>query len=170
MMAACQTASQKAAAPTPEPQQVVSDAVKDLYMHVSTAPRQSPEQQKLILRMAQRASNPKELFLVMRAATGVFPAAAGSPEQDIEGQVRSTVTGKMMKWATLGQLIDYAGAYPAEAGDGRALIERIFVLAKDSSEARVWHRIRAAAFHLRVKDLERQAQVRADALALNETR
>lgn len=165
IMASCQTASQKAAAPTPEPEQVVGDAVKDLYMHVSMAPRQSREQQTLILRMAQRASNAKELFLVMRASAGVFPAGDSPAGQEVQRQVQSTVTGKMLKWATLSQLIDYATAYPADGGDGRVLIERIFELGKDTTDARVWHRIRAAAFHLRINDLERQAQVRADALS-----
>lgn len=165
MMAACQTASQKAAAPAPEPEQVISDQVKELYMQVSTAPHQSRQQQKLILHMAETASNGKELFLVMRAAAGVFPAEAGSPGQDVERQLRAAVTAKMMKLATLDQLIDYAAAYPADAADVRALVERMFELGKASSDPRVWYRIRAAAFHLRLKDMELQAQAKADALA-----
>jgi hypothetical protein len=163
MLVACQAASQQAATPTPETEQVVSNALKQLYMDVSTTPPQSATQQKLILRMAEKASNGKELLLVRRAAEGVFPG--GAPGTDLQKQVRSTVTGKMIRCATLEQLLDYAAGYSAEAADARPLVERLFELGKDNSDARVWYRIRAAAFHLRLKDLEQQAQARGDALA-----
>ncbi len=113
--------------------------------------------------MAEQASNGKELLLVMRAAEGVFPAAA-APEGGAR-QVRSTVTGKMIRLATLDQLINYAAAYPPTADDTRPLVERMFELGKVTSDPRVWYRIRAAAFHLRLKDLEQQAQAKGDELA-----
>jgi hypothetical protein len=163
MLAACHAASQQAAAPTPEAEQVISDAVKQLYMDVSTAPPRSAAQRRLILRMAAKASNGKELLLVVRAGDGVLPEA-GAPE-DLAGQVRSTVTSKMIRFATLDQLINYAAGYAPAAGDTRLLVERMFELGKASSDPRVGYRIRAAAFHLRLKDLEQQAQARADALA-----
>lgn len=162
-LAACHAASEPAAAPTPESEQVISDAVKQLYMDVSTAPPRSAAQQRLILRMAEKASNAKELLLVVRAAEGVFPEA-GSPE-NVAGQVRSTVTNKMIRFATLEQLINYAAGYAPTADDARRLVERMFELGKATSDPRVWYRIRAAAFHLRLKDLGQQAQARADALA-----
>jgi hypothetical protein len=40
----------------------------------------------------------------------------------------------------------------------------MFRLAQERSEARDWYRIKAAAFHLKLGDLERQAQSRADQL------
>ena len=55
--------------------------MKELYMAASTAAPQSPAQQKVILQMAEKASNGKELLLVMRAAVGVFPAGTASQEQ-----------------------------------------------------------------------------------------
>jgi hypothetical protein len=67
MLAGFQTASQRAAGPTPEAEQVISDSIKQLYMDVSTSPPQSAGQQKLILRMAEKASKGKELLLVRRA-------------------------------------------------------------------------------------------------------
>lgn len=164
MLAGCQTASQRAGAPTPEAKQVISDRIKQLYVDVSTSPPQSAEQQKLTLRMAERASNAKELLLVRRAADGVFPAG-GAAETDIEKQVRSTVTGKMIRCATLEQLLNYAVGYPADAADTRALVARMFDLGRESPDARVWYRIRATAFHLRLKDLAQQAEARGDALS-----
>jgi hypothetical protein len=41
---------EKAAAPVPEAEQVVSETMKDLYMAASAAAPQSPAQQKVILR------------------------------------------------------------------------------------------------------------------------
>jgi hypothetical protein len=55
-----------------ESQQVISDSIKKIYMQCSAAPRQSLAQQKLTLRMAEAASNGKELLLVMRAEMDVF--------------------------------------------------------------------------------------------------
>ena len=81
-LASCDTAARSAAAPAPEAEQVVSAALKKLYMAASAAAPQSPAQQKVILEMAEKASNGKELLLVMRAAVGVFPAATGSQESE----------------------------------------------------------------------------------------
>ena len=80
-LASCNTAARNAAAPVPEAEQVVSAAMKELYMAASAAAPQSPAQQKVILQMAEKASNGKELLLVMRAAVGVFPAGTGPQEQ-----------------------------------------------------------------------------------------
>ena len=81
-----QHAARKAAAPVPEAEQVVSAGLKELYMAASVAAPQSPAQQKVILRMAEKASNGKELLLVMRAAVGVFPANAETQEQRAEAR------------------------------------------------------------------------------------
>jgi len=164
-LAACQTVSHPAAAPTPESEQIVSGGLKELYMRVSTAPPHSPQQLELILNMAREAANGKELLLVMRAAEGVFASAAASPPGAVENQVHSTVTAKMMQFATLEQLIDYAVEYPVDAEHARRFAERLFELGNATSDARVWYRIKAAAYHLGVNDLERQAQARADDLA-----
>jgi hypothetical protein len=139
--------------------------MKGLYMAASTAAPRSEEQQRLILRMAKEASNGKELLLAMRAAVGVFPAAAGVPRQSVAGQVRSTVTGKMLEVATLDQLIDYAAQYTVDLEYARPLVERMFQLGNGASDARVWYRIRAIASRLGVSDLERQARARGDQLA-----
>ena len=162
VLAACRTASPQAAVPAPEAEQVISEALKELYMAASTAPAQSQQQQNLILRMAQRAANGKELLLVMRAAMGVFPGAAGQPT--LENQVRSTVMDKMMRFATLDQLIDYAKLYPVDADHSRRLVQRMFELGNPVADARVWYRIRSVAFQLKAADLVQQAQVRADQL------
>ena len=86
-------------------------------MAASAAAPQSVAQQKVILRMAEKASNGKELLLVMRAAVGVFPAGAGSQEQRAESPVRSIVTAKMMELGTLDQLIEYATAVLCRPGE-----------------------------------------------------
>jgi hypothetical protein len=111
--------------------------------------------------MAQKSSNAKELLLTMRAAEGVFPAAGAA----LEDQVRSLVTAKMMELATLDQLMEYAGQYSVDPARARAYLERMFQLARESSDSRVWYRIKAAAFHLKQGDLERQARARGDELA-----
>lgn len=157
-LASCQTAARKAAAPAPEAEQVISEALKELYMAAGAAAPQSPEQQKVILRMAAKASNGKELLLAMRAAVGVFPSGGGS-------QVLSTVTAKMMELATLDQLIEYATQYSVEPESARPFVQRMFQLANDNSDPRVWQRIRVAAFHLKANDLEQQAQAKAGELA-----
>jgi hypothetical protein len=164
-LAGCHKASPQAAAPTPEAEQIIRQTMKDHYMAVSLAPPQSETQQKLILRMAQEAANGKELLLVMRAAVGVFSSEAGSGSAALEKQIRSTVTARMLQLATLDQLMDYATEYPVDAEHARPFVERMFQLGDDSSDARVWYRIRAAAFHLKVSDLEQQAQARGDRLA-----
>ena len=164
-LASCNTAARKAAAPVPEAEQEIGADLKELYMAASVAAPQSPAQQKVILRMAEKASNGKELLLVMRAAVGVFPAGAGSQEQRAESQVRSIVTAKMMELGTLDQLIEYATQYPVDPESARPFVQRMFQLGDEKSDPRVWYRIRAAASRLKVGDLERQAQARGDQLA-----
>jgi hypothetical protein len=164
-LASCDTAARGAAGPVPEAEQVVSAALKQLYMAASAASPQSPAQQKVILQMAEKASNGKELLLVMRAAVGVFPAGTGSQEQSAENRVRSIVTAKMMGLGTLDQLIEYAMQYSVSPESARPFVERMFQLGGEKSDSRVWYRIRVAASRLKVGDLERQAQIRGDQLA-----
>jgi len=164
-LASCKPAARKVAAPVPEAEQVVGSTLQDLYIAASVAAPQSRAQQKVILRMAEKASNGEELRLVMRAAVGVFPADAGWQEQHADRQVRSIVTAKMMELGTLDQLADYATRYSVDAESARPFVQRMFQLGDNSSEPRVWYRIRVAAFHLKVGDLEQQARARGDQLA-----
>src|ERR1035438_2912211 len=62
-LASCDTPARSAAVPAPEAEQVVSAALKKLYMTASAAPPQSAAQQQVILQMAEKASNGKELLL-----------------------------------------------------------------------------------------------------------
>src|SRR5262245_62083746 len=163
-LVSCSDASRAAGEPLPEAEQVISEGLKGLYMAASTAAPRSAEQHKILLRMAQKASNGKELLLAMRAAVGVFPATdqlGGS----VERQIQTLVTTKMMRVATLGQLIEYASQYSVGAESARPFVQRMLQLGEKSPDARTWYRIKAAAFHLRVADLERQAQARAEQLA-----
>jgi len=164
-LAAGAAAVRGAAEPVPEADQVVSAALKQLYMAASQAPPQSPAQQKVILEMADKASNGKELLLVMRAAVGVFPAGTASRDQSTESKVISIATAKMMELGTLDQLIAYATEYSVNPESARPFVQRMFQLGGESSEPRVWYRIRLAAARLKVADLERQAQTRGDQLA-----
>jgi hypothetical protein len=138
--------------------------MKELYMAASVAAPHSPAQQEIILKMAQEASNGKELLLAMRAAVGVFPTEARPAERQTENQVQSIATAKMMKLGTLDQLVQYATQYSVDATVGRAYVRRMFQLAQKRSEARDWYRIKAAAFHLQLGDLGQQAQSRAEEL------
>jgi hypothetical protein len=158
--AACSTAARNAATPVPEAEQVVGADLKQLYMAASAAAPRSPAQQKVVLQMAQKASNGKELLLAMRAAEGVFPAGNRS-----ESQLHAIATAKMMEFGTLDQLIEYVRQYPVGPESARPFVQRMFQLGGEQSDPRVWYRIRVAAFHLKVNDLERQAQARADQLA-----
>ncbi|HEY9141989.1 MAG TPA: hypothetical protein VIN93_13920 [Bryobacteraceae bacterium] len=164
-LASCDTPARSAAVPAPEAEQVISAAMKELYMAASTAPPQSPAQQKVILQMAEKASNGKELLLVMRASVGVFPAGTASQESSAESRVRSIVTAKMMGMGTLDQLIEYAMQYSVNPENARPVVQRMFQLGGEKSDPRVWYRIRVAASRLKVGDLERQAQTRGDQLA-----
>jgi hypothetical protein len=164
-LASCNAVARKAATPVPEAEQVVDAALKDLYMAASAATPQSPAQQKMILRMAEKASNGKELLLVMLAEVGVFPAGARSQEQLAESQVRSIVTAKMMKLGTLDQLIEYATQYSVDPEGARPFVQRMFQLGDENPNPQEWYRIRAAASRLKVGDLERKAQGRGDQLA-----
>jgi len=161
-LASCDGGSRKATLPAPESEQVISEAMKDLYMTAAAAAPHSLEQQKLILRMAKKASNGKELLLVMRAASGVFSSTTDS---GVENRVRSTVTAKMMQLATLDQLIEYAAGYSIGPESARPVVERLFWLGDQSRDAGAWYRIREVASGLKVSDLEQQAKVRADQLA-----
>jgi hypothetical protein len=163
-LASCDVAPRKTANPVPEAEQVVGEAMRELYMAASAVPPHSPAQQKVILKMAEESSNGKELLLAMRAAVGVFPADAASAERRTEKQVQSIATAKMMEFGTLDQLIAYATQYSVDPASARPFVQRMFQLAQQGSEARDWYRIKAAAFHLKLGDLERQAQSRADHL------
>jgi hypothetical protein len=164
-LAACNVAARKPPAPVPEAKQAVGGAVKDLYMAASMAAPQSPEQRKVVLRMAETASNGKELLLVMRAAVGVFPPDSGSRGQPTESQVRSIVTAKMMGLGTLDQLIEYTTAYSVDPEKARPFLQRMLQLATEDPDPQEWYRIRAAAFRLKVSDLGQQAQAKGDQLA-----
>ena len=164
-MASCGGAARNPATPTPEAQQVIGEALKELYMAASAAVPQSNRQQQIILQMANKAANGKELLLVMRAADGVFPPVADSASQHIETVVRSTVTAKMMQFATLDQLIEYATRYSIDEGRARAYVERMFELGDRNPDPRVWYRIRVAAVHWKVGDLGEKAQAKGDELA-----
>ena len=131
--------------------------MKELYLAASAAAPQSPAQQKVIVRMADKASNGKELLLAMRAAVGVFPGDKGGPVQLVESQVRSIVTAKMLEAGTLDQLIEYATRYSVAPEWSRAFVQRMSQLGGENSDPRVWDRIRAAAFRLKVGDPARQA-------------
>jgi hypothetical protein len=131
-LASCKSAERNAA-PVPESEQVAGTTLKELYMAASVAAPQSPSQQKVILRMAEKASNGEELMLVMRAAVGVFPGGAGSQEQHAESQVRSIVTAKMMKLGTLDQLIEYATQYSVNPESARPFVQRMFQLGDQHS-------------------------------------
>jgi hypothetical protein len=164
-LASCNSAATNAASPRPETDQAVSAALKELYLAASAAAPQSPAQQKVILRMANKASNGKELLLVMRAAVGVFPARTGWQEQTAENQVRAIVTAKMMKVGTLDQMIEYATRYSVDPRSVRPFVQRMLECGSENSDPRVWHRIRVVASRLKVGDLELQAQARAGQLA-----
>jgi hypothetical protein len=164
-LTSCQGTATKTAVPTPEPEQVIRESLKELYMAASAAAPQSTEQQKLILRMAKSASNGKELLLVMRAAVGVFPTDTSSPDQSAANQVRSTLTAKMIQVATLGQLGEFEGRYSVDPSSARPFVQRMIQLAGDNSDPHVWYRIRLVAAHLKLSDLESQAQARGDELA-----
>jgi len=153
-LTSCQTSRHGGAAPLPDSEQVIRDSLKDLYMAVSAAPPQSAEKKKLILRMADQASNGKELMLTMRAAVGVF----ASPSDD---EIQSVVTSKMMKVATLDQLTDYEKQYHVAPASARPYVERMFQLGSAQDDPRVWQRIRAAARRLKLPDLEQAAQAKA---------
>jgi len=156
-LVSCNPGARQVAAPPPESEQIIGNAMKDLYMASSASAPQSPAQQKLILRMAEKASNGKELFLVMRAAAGVFPPGGASPEK--------TVTAKMMEFATLDQMIDYAKQYSIDPQSARPYVQRMFQLGNESTDPRVWYRIRLTASRLKLPDLGSQAQAKGDQLA-----
>jgi hypothetical protein len=164
-LASGSTAASSAAVPQPEAEQVVSAALKKLYMAAAAATPQSQAQQNVILQMAEKASNGKELLLVMRAAVGAFPAGTGSQEHPAESHMRSMVTAKMRELGTLNQLIEYATQYSVNPESARPFVQRMFQLAEGNSDSRVWYRIRIVASHWKLGDLERQAQARGDQLA-----
>jgi len=160
----CHTATRQELATT-ESQQVISESLKQLYMACSAARPQSPAQQKLLLRMSEKASNGKELLLVMRAAVGVFPSNQDTAAQVTESRMRSMIAAKMMQVATLNQLIEYARLYSVNPEDARPFAQRMFQLADENRNPQTWYGIQVAAYHLKVGDLERQAQAKGDQLA-----
>ncbi len=157
-LTSCQTSRPQAATPLPESEQVIRNTLKDLYIAASASPPQSAEQKKLILRMADKSSNGKELMLTMRAAAGVF----AFPSED---DIHSVVTAKMMKVATLDQLTAYEKQYQVAPASARRYVERMFELGEAQNDLRVWQRIRAAASRLKLPDLEKAAQAKATELS-----
>jgi len=167
MLVSCHTAAKQETTNQTDSNQVISPALKDLYMASSAAPPGSQAQQKTVLQMAEKASNGRELLLVMRAAVGVFPADRKSPEPLTERRLRSIVAAKMMKAATLEQLMEYARNYAINPEDARSMIDRMFQLAGRIADAPTWYRIKRAALAFRIADLAQQAQTRGDLLAGN---
>ena len=133
-------------------------------MACSELPPHSAAQQKLVVQMAEQASNGKELLLVMRAAIGVFPAGTDKQEQGTERRVLSLVAAKMMKVATLNQLIEYARRYSVNPEDARSFVQRMIQLADKNPDPSIWYRIKLVATDLNVDDLQQQAQTRGDQL------
>ena len=144
--------------------QVIGESLKELYMACSEVPPHSAAQQKLVVRMAEKASNGKELLLVMRAAIGVFPAGADKQEKGTERRVLSLVAAKMMKIATLNQLIEYARQYSVNPEDARPFVQRMIQLADRNPDPAIWYRIKLVATDLNIDDLQQQAQTRGDQL------
>jgi hypothetical protein len=163
-LASCHTAPQDASNP-PESAQAIRESLKTLYMDCSAAPPGSIAQQKLVLRMAEKASNGKELLLTLRAVVGVFPESADRETQRAESHLRSIITAKMMKLATLDQLIECAMRDAINREDAQPFVQHMFRLADQIHDARVWYRIQLAAFHLNASDLAQQAQAKGDLLA-----
>jgi DNA polymerase-3 subunit alpha len=157
-LTSCHTSPERHATLLPESEQVVSGGLKNLYMAVSAAPPESVEKKKLLLRMAEKASNGKELMLTMRAAVGVF--ASG-----FDSELESLVTAKMIKLATLDQLTDYEKQYYVAPANARRYVERMFELGNGQSDSYLWQRIRAAASRLKILDLAEAAQAKANELA-----
>ena len=143
----------------------MSAALKKLYMAASAEAPQSAAQQKVILQMAEMASNGKELLLAMRAAVGAFPSGAGQQESSAASRMRSIVTTKMIHLATLDQLVGYSSQYPVAPESSRMYVQRLFELGDQSADPRVWYRIRLTASRLKVADLEQQARAKGDELA-----
>jgi hypothetical protein len=164
-LASVGTAASSAAVPQPEAEQVVSAAMKKLYMATAAETPQSTAQQKVILQMAEKASNGKELLLTARAAAGTFPAGTGSQAHPAESQVRSIVTAKMIELGTLGQLIDYATQYSVDPESARPFVQRMLELGERNTDSRIWYRVGVVASRLKLGDLERQARARGDQLA-----
>ena len=164
-LASCNSAARNAAVSVPNAEQEISPAMKKLYMAAAATAPQSQAQQKVVLQMAERASNGKELLLVMRAAVGTFPAGSRSQEHPAEGHLRSMVTAKMIQFGTLDQLMEYSTQYSVNPESARRFVQRMFQLGDQDSDPRVWYRIRLAAARLKVDDLQRQAQAKGDQLA-----
>ena len=162
-LASC-TGEKQDAVVQPESEQVVGEGLKDLYMACSAAAPQSEAQQKIVLQMAQKASNGKELLLTMRAAMGVFPAGTGGNTSPAELHVCSLVTAKMMRVATLDQLIEYSMQYAVAPESSRPYVQRMFQLGGQNADPRIWYRIKLAASRLRVGDLAAEAQAKGDQL------
>ena len=136
-------------------------------MAVSKAPPHSAVQQQLVLKMAETAANGKELLMAMRAGMGVFPPHGGSSDRDVGTRVRSTVTAKMVKVATLNQLMEYAARYVVDPENARPLVERMCELGGSAPDPQIWLRIHAAAARFNLSDLERLAQARGERLTPN---
>jgi len=160
----CHTAPREAANPE-ESAQTIRDSVKALYMEASAATPHSVAQQKLLLKMAQESLSGAELLLTLRAAVGVFPPGPDAETQRAERQLRAIIADKLIKAGTLDQLIECAMRYPINQQDAQPFVQRIWRLADQVHDARVWDRIRLAAFHLNARDMAQQAQLRIDLLS-----
>ena len=159
LVLACQPSPQQGTVTGASPA-LISDSIKEFYMACSAAPPRSPEQQKLLLKMANKASNGKELLLVMRAAEGVFPAVATPPESGRQSHFRGIVTGKMIQLASLDELIEYMMRYSINAEDARPFIQRMLQLAAGSQDPRIWSRIQHGAVQWKLADLALQAEAK----------
>ncbi len=145
-------------------QQSISSELQRLYMDCSAAPPQSAQQQSIIRQMADKASSGKELLLVMRAETGVFPANASPGAGRAQREIHSIVAAKMIKAASFDELTDYVVHYPVNKEDARPVVERMFDLASAQSDPAMWQQVARAARVMKVSDLAGQAQAKRETL------
>jgi hypothetical protein len=85
----------------------------------------------------------------------------------MEARFRSIVAAKMMRFATLNQMFEFARRYSVNPEDARLFTQRMFHLASQNPDPQIWYGIRVAAYQLKVGDLEQQAQAKGDELAAN---
>jgi hypothetical protein len=144
--------------------QSIGPEMKRLYMACSAAPRQSPQQQKLVRQMAETASNGQELLMTMRASIGVFPGDAAASVQKEEHAVRSLVAAKLIKAGNLEELTQFAVQYTVNREDSRPLVERMFELASANRDPAQWQQVARAARGVSALDLAQQALAQREAL------
>ena len=124
----------------------------------------SLEQQKLILRMVKTHPTGENCCWRCGPCSACFPLARRRQTEPGEPGACDGTGQNDSAWHA-GPVNRYAVVNPVDPDNAKPYVQRMFQLGNQTADVREWYRIKTVALHLKVDDLEQQAEARAEKLA-----